>query len=133
MIRYDLVCDKDHRFESWFRNASAFDDLVSAGHLSCAICGSGSVRKALMAPAVSAEPRKPLTEKSNPLEEMRKHVEENSDYVGLSFAQEARDMHDGLIPHRPIYGQAKTDDAKKLVEDGVPVMPLPFIPSKKAN
>ena len=87
-----------------------------------------------MAPAVAAEPRQIDSDPvPKALEEMRKHVEGNSEYVGLSFAQEARDMHDGLIPHRSIYGQARTDEARKLLEDGVPVLPLPFIPTKKAH
>ena len=134
MIRYDLVCENHHRFESWFQNAAAFDSLKAAGHVSCAICGSASVKKALMAPAVSSDHAvAPSKSTATAIEEMRRHVEANSDYVGLSFAQEARDMHDGLIPHRPIYGQAKTEEARKLLEDGVPVLPLPFIPSKKAN
>ena len=65
--------------------------------------------------------------------EMREKVEKESDYVGTSFAKEARDMHDGVVPERPIYGEANLNDAKKLVDDGIPVVPLPFVPKKKAN
>jgi hypothetical protein len=53
--------------------------------------------------------------------------------VGTAFAKEARDMHDGLVPDRPIYGEANLAEARKLAEDGIPVMPLPFIPAKKAH
>ncbi|MEN8840515.1 MAG: DUF1178 family protein, partial [Octadecabacter sp.] len=62
-----------------------------------------------------------------------KDVEDNSDYVGKSFVDEARKMHDGEAPERAIWGEAKLDDAKKLVDDGVPVMPLPFMPKRKTN
>ena len=64
---------------------------------------------------------------------MRKQVEENSDYVGLNFAAEARQMHDGTLPARAIYGEAKPEEARQLIEDGIPVAPLPFMPRRKTN
>lgn len=144
MIRYTLTCDKDHHFESWFQTSDAFDALAASGHLACAICGSAKVERALMAPSVAAKNNgKEAREKANlsaphstveaELTALRKQVEENSDYVGMSFAQEARKMHDGEAPERAIYGEAKLDDAKKLIEDGVPVAPLPFLPKRKSN
>lgn len=67
------------------------------------------------------------------LQKMRSEVEANSDYVGDKFADEARAMHLGEAPERAIYGEAKLDEAKELIEDGVPVMPLPFVPGRKTN
>lgn len=134
MIRFNLKCDHDHSFESWFQSGDAFDKLVASGMVTCTTCGSTAVSKSIMAPAVStssdiAAPRP--TEAA--LAKLRDAVEKNSDYVGSSFVKQARDMHDGTIPERPIYGEARLDEAKKLVDDGIPVMPLPFIPRKKAN
>lgn len=131
MIRFTLTCDQDHSFESWFADNAACDKLMSAGMVTCAECGSTQVSKALMAPSVAAKGH--VTAPEAPLEKLKREVEANSDYVGMSFAQEARDMHDGVIPDRPIYGEAKPAEAKKLIEDGVPVLPLPFVPTKKAN
>ena len=128
MIRYTLSCDNDHHFESWFQNADACDSLVKSKRVTCVECGSSQVSKTLMAPAVAASVKAPA-----PLEALRKEVETNSDYVGASFAQKARDMHDGLIPTRSIYGEAKPPEARQLLEDGVPVLPLPFVPAKKVN
>ncbi len=89
-----------------------------------------------MAPAVqkSASPARPLSggEETN-LEKMRKEVEANADYVGADFATEARAIHDGDKPERAIYGQTNANDAKKLIDDGIPVLPLPFVPSKRTN
>ncbi len=138
MIRYTLICDKDHQFESWFQSSSAFERLAAAGHLTCAECGSGEVRLGLMTPSVastSAPPdlATPQSDAQTALAHMRKKVEDNSDYVGQNFAQEARKMHDGDAPARAIYGEAKLADAKKLIEDGVPVAPLPFVPKRKSN
>lgn len=136
MIRYTLKCSKDHSFDSWFRNAAAFDDQRAAGLVACAICGSTEVEKTLMAPAVAtSEP--PLTAPASPVEAalaaLRRQVEENSDYVGMNFAAEARAMHAGDAPERPIHGEARLDEARALIEDGIPVTPLPFLPARKAN
>lgn len=137
MIRYDLTCDKGHAFDSWFASAVAYDRLAGAGHVACPECGSAQVAKALMAPAVVAKAERALTTPRDPREaalaELRAQVEANSDYVGLSFAAEARAMHEGRAPERPIHGEAKLDEARKLIEDGVPVAPLPFLPARKAN
>jgi len=137
MIRYTLRCDNDHRFDSWFKSAAAYDSLAAAGMVSCGTCGSIKVEKTLMAPSVRHEGEHPLAAPADPREEalaqMRKQVEDNSDYVGLSFAKEARAMHLGEVPERSIYGEAKLDEARQLLEDGVPVMPLPFKPRKQAN
>ncbi|MGB2894495.1 MAG: DUF1178 family protein, partial [Albidovulum sp.] len=64
---------------------------------------------------------------------LRRQVEETSEYVGLNFAAEARAMHEGRVPERSIYGEAKADEARRLVEDGIPVAPLPFVPARKTN
>ena len=144
MIRYSLKCAADHSFDSWFQSATAFDALAASGHVTCPVCGSAEISKTLMAPAVSparnsATPSidKALSTPANPQEEalaaMRAEVEANSDYVGKSFVTEARKMHEGTAPPRAIHGEARLDEAKKLVEDGVPVMPLPFLPPRKVN
>ncbi|KFI26750.1 hypothetical protein CDV50_17605 [Haematobacter massiliensis] len=138
MIRYTLKCDRDHAFESWFQSAGAFDALEKAGQLACPSCGSSTVSKALMAPAVKpaeqeVRPLTQQTEQEKLLADVRRHLEENSEYVGMNFASEARAIHEGDAPDRAIYGEARADEARKLIEDGVPVAPLPFLPTRKAN
>ncbi|MFN3294718.1 MAG: DUF1178 family protein, partial [Gemmobacter sp.] len=107
------------------------------GHVACPECGSSKVAKALMAPSVVARPDRSLTAPRDPREaalaELRARIEAESDYVGLSFAAEARAMHEGRAPERAIHGEAKLEDARRLIEDGVPVAPLPFLPARKAN
>ncbi|TCM88132.1 DUF1178 family protein [Rhodovulum steppense] len=140
MIRYSLDCAEGHRFESWFQSADAFDKLHAAGLVACAICGGSDVAKGLMAPAVApdrAPPARPLSQPASPAEqalaELRRRIEAESEDVGLRFVKEARDMHDGLTPRRAIRGEARLDEAKKLIEEGVPIAPLPFVPGRKAN
>lgn len=138
MIHYALKCEKGHTFESWFKSAAAYDALAGSGHLSCAVCGSSKVSKAVMAPRVTTRPDGPalkdrLTDEQRAVAALRRQIEENSDYVGENFAAEARAMHLGDSPERSIYGEARADQAKALIEEGVPVLPLPFTPKKKLS
>ncbi len=128
MIHFALQCQSDHRFDSWFASNAAFDAQIAAAQVACPICGNTGVQKSLMAPSVQSNSlRAPQTPVETALSEMRRKVTENSDYVGLNFAAEARKMHSGEIDSRAIYGEAKLDEARALIEDGVPVMPLPFM------
>ena len=152
MIQYSLKCDKDHSFDSWFQSGAAFEKLLSAGMVTCAICGSSDVKKSIMAPRLTTSrnkttdtapeaPSKPatpsLSEPAHPaeqaLKELKNQIEKNSTYVGENFATEARAMHLGESPERQIHGEAKPEDAKKLIEDGIPVTPLPFMTGRKSN
>ena len=141
MIHYSLKCAEGHQFDSWFQSASAFEKLSRAGHVACAICGGTQVEKALMAPRVSHGQAKteeaPLSKPKTPAEQalatLKEQVEKHSTYVGGKFATEARAMHLGEAPERPIWGEAKPEEAKALIEDGIPVAPLPFTPTRKSN
>ncbi|PRY94439.1 hypothetical protein BCF33_0026 [Hasllibacter halocynthiae] len=151
MIRYTLRCAEGHVFESWFQDAAAYDRLALSGALACATCGGGGVEKSLMAPKVrparkAAEapvetsvgakaPAKPMgagmpDKLVRAMAELRAHVEAGTDDVGKDFARQARAMHEGEIEDRPIRGEATADEARSLLEDGVPALPLPF-PSRK--
>lgn len=135
MIRYSLKCANDHNFDSWFASSSAYDSLHKAGQIACPVCGNHEVSKSLMAPLVAAEDR-PLSAPSpeaDQITQLREAVEANSEDVGNRFATEARAMHEGAAPSRPIHGEAKITEAKALIEDGVPVVPLPFMSKSKAN
>lgn len=150
MIQFSLKCSEGHTFDSWFQSTDAFDKLSASGMVACVVCGSSDVTKAIMAPRV--RPARSAAKKTEPgtppepvslsapansaeeaLAEMRKQVEKNSDYVGMKFAEEARAMHNGDAPERSIYGEARLDEAKSLIDDGVPVAPLPFRPQRKMN
>jgi hypothetical protein len=137
MIRYALSCPEGHSFDSWFQSAAAFDGLQGAGQLTCPVCGSAKVAKSVMAPAVApsggADLSQPANEREAALARLRRHVEENSEYVGMEFVSEARRIHEGDAPERSIHGEARPDEARRLIEEGVPVAPLPFMPQRKVN
>jgi hypothetical protein len=158
MIRYSLACERGHAFEGWFPSSTAYDDLTARGLNTCAICGSPKVEKQLMAPSVStsrkraaqpaaetvdataASPEAAPVPVSAPLvteqearmramlRELHEHVKANTEDVGQSFPDQALKMHIGEIEHRPIRGKATADEAKALIEEGVPVAPLPPLP-----
>ena len=130
MIRYALKCREAHSFESWFRSSGAFDTLRSAGQVSCPECGATEVEKAPMAPGVATGT---ADKAEHPLARLRREIETKADYVGSRFAAEARAIHDGDAPNRPIWGEAALPEARALIADGIPAAPLPFLPRSKAN
>jgi hypothetical protein len=154
MIVFDLACRDGHRFEGWFGSSGDYEDQRARGLLECPACGSGEVSKAPMAPAVPAKgntrqevlaPQKqPMANTPIPAEvrkalaalaQVQAEVLKKSTWVGDKFAEETRKMHYGERDEAPIHGQATIAEAKALIEEGVPVAPLPFpvAPPDKLN
>ncbi len=149
MILYDLKCRKDHVFETWFRDSAAYEEQVAAGAIACPTCGSRRVEKALMAPRLAkggrahddaeggpggkmaAQMVKGTTEAAElmgQLRALRQKVEENCDYVGGAFAEEARKIHYGEKDPRNIYGETSDQQAEELHEEGVTFNRIPWAP-----
>lgn len=140
MIRFSLVCDRDHEFEAWFRSNDDFDTQSRRGFVECPACGSKKVGKALMAPSVSTGRKKEQIalamgeaqkQALAQLKAMAAKVRESADYVGDKFAEEARKIHFGESEARGIYGEATLDEARSLAEDGVEFMPIPVFPDEQ--
>ncbi len=151
MIKYELVCDSGHSFDSWFKSSAAYDEQVEGGLVECPVCQSTKVQKAIMAPAVRRTDRKskpkpslvPDTEeptvhvavnddKQKALRSMmlqlRNKMLEDAEDVGANFPEEARRMHDGDIPSRAIHGEATLAEAEALIEEGINILPIPSLP-----
>jgi hypothetical protein len=156
MIRYTLHCDRDHSFESWFQSSAAYDSQVKRKLVTCPVCGSAKVEKAIMAPQIVSKsgrrenpapvppaPADAATSGPTPLlmaqerelraklKELRDHIVKNADNVGERFPNEARAMHYGDKEHRPIYGEASAEEARSLIEEGIEVSPLPTLPDDR--
>lgn len=158
MIRYALRCDRNHEFESWFQSSSAYESQVKRKLVTCPICNSTKVDKAIMAPrivgkkgrgratpppeAIAAVPEAAPAgstslmmaqerELRSKLKELRDHIVKNADNVGERFPNEARAMHYGDKEHRPIYGEASPDEARALIDEGIEVSPLPTLPEDR--
>ena len=137
MIRFALVCSQAHEFEGWFRDNADFDKQQKHNMVSCPVCETQSIGKAIMAPSISTgQQREKITlamgdEQRRMMSEMRamtQKVKANADYVGDRFADEARKIHDGDIEPRGIYGEATNEEARSLIEEGIDFMPLPSFP-----
>ena len=142
MIVFDLACERSHVFEAWFGSGADYEAQRARGLVACPICGSAEVAKAAMAPAVPMKGNKgigvvPMRGGGPPapaemkamlaaLAQAQAKALEGSEHVGRRFASEARAMHDGDVPERPIHGQATLAEAKALAAEGVPVAPLPL-------
>ena len=142
MIHYALVCTKGHEFDGWFSSSAGFEEQVAVGDVRCPVCNSKKVRRALMAPAIArgGAPKvmndaqaEAMERVSQIMTALRHHVEENFDYVGDDFAEEARRIHYGETEHRDIYGETTLEEAQELIEEGVELAPLPSQPPSKAN
>ena len=149
MISFDLKCEKDHVFEGWFQGNAAYEEQIREGSVTCPVCGSTKIEKSLMAPAVSgtrkrsdAKPpamtRKALMETKQAAEarrtlaKLRDTIEENFDYVGPDFAEEARKIHYGEEDPRNIYGETSDEEANALDEEGVEVQRIPWLPRENS-
>jgi len=160
MIRYALVCEHGHEFESWFQDSAAYDKQAKRGLVTCPQCSSARVEKTIMAPRLSTTAKKqptpiqaqvpPAEAPADPatpapvamispqeqefrakLKELREHLIKNADNVGAKFPEEARKMHYGEIEHRSIYGVATPEEAKELSEEGIEFHPLPVLPDER--
>jgi hypothetical protein len=133
MIVFDLHCrDGGETFEAWFRSNADFDEQSSSGLVQCPFCNSTDIAKAPMAPRV---PRKGSGNPFARLAAAQAEMLRDSRWVGDEFAETARAMHVGDIPAEQVHGQATLADAKSLVEEGVPVapLPLPVVPPAQLN
>lgn len=153
MIHYDLRCDDGHEFDGWFKGSAAFDRLAKAKLLTCPQCGGSTVDRAMMAPRIAkrarpmptpmrdepaapAEAPKPAPALAGPipdglravLAKLRDEVESRCDYLGADFAEEARRIHEGSAPARGIYAEATPDDIESLLDDGIDITPIPWVP-----
>ncbi|TPG18717.1 DUF1178 family protein [Sphingomonas koreensis] len=146
MIVFDLRCGDGHIFEAWFGSSEAYADQRARQLIECPLCGDTAIDKAVMAPRIGAKgnreapaksPRSPHVVKAAmaALAQMQVKALESSTWVGADFSAQARSMHEGETQQSPIHGQASVADAKALIEDGVPIAPLPFpvVPPSSRN
>jgi hypothetical protein len=138
MIVFDLRCaDGCAVFEGWFSSGSDFAEQNERDLVQCPYCGSSSVEKAPMAPMVSRSdgPNEAVKEVLAELASLQTRLLDGSEWVGSDLPDTARAMHLGEIEARPVHGQASAEDAKSLIDEGVPVLPLPLpvVPPRQVN
>ena len=141
MIKFDLKCDNDHIFEASFDDSSSFEKQRKKKLIDCPYCGSSSVFKSVMAPNNSPQSNSLIKQKRNKakgfanynqqIKKLKDELEKNYTYVGKNFPEEARKIHYGEKEDKPIYGEATEKESKDLIEEGIPLIRLPFEKKQK--
>jgi len=135
MIKYNLKCENDHEFESWFSNSNEFDNLKKRKLLECIFCSSQTINKSIMAPMVTAKKNKnneinninlSLKNEKNKLLKLRKFVEENFEYVGENFSKKVREVYYDQENKKTIYGTTTQEERKELEEEGIDLLSIPW-------
>jgi hypothetical protein len=133
MIVFDLLCSNGHRFEGWFASSADHEAQAARGLIACPLCGDHTVSRAITAAAVPAKSnRRADVDPARQLLAMQRALEAESTWVGDDFATQARDLYERGAA-RAIHGRASADEARALIDDGIPVMPLPFAPKAIAD
>lgn len=139
MIKFSLVCEAGHGFESWFPDGASYDEQVRRGFVTCPECHSSRVLKAPMAPAVVSRrggdrplsaPDERMTAMRQAMVALRREIETRTENVGEAFPQVARAIHAGDEPERAIRGQANLVEVRALLEEGVRIAPVPMLPDE---
>ena len=140
MIRYDLFCENEHFFESWFKDSKSYQKQLEANEIACPKCNNSNISKSLMAPGI---PKKTNTKNgnviansssssiSNAIRKIRDEIKKNSEYVGDQFPEEARKIHYNEAEMRSIYGKASKKEITELVDEGIDIIQIPEIPDDK--
>ncbi len=150
MIVFDLKCSNDHEFEGWFASTEEYDQQIKKKQVICPICNSYKITKGLMAPNIQSKKsdnsKSNIKEKNNlqndkkinqkevliELRKLQKYIENNSDDVGNRFAEEARKMYYGETDSRAIRGEATSEEAEELNDEGIPFTRIPSLPREDA-
>ena len=136
MIKYNLKCQNDHEFESWFSDSSEFDNLKKKRLLECIFCFSKKINKSIMAPMVSSKKEnnnnlknfdKSLEKEKNNLLQLRKFVENNFEYVGANFSQKVREIYYDKSSKKTIYGSVTTQEKEELEKEGIDLLSIPWV------
>jgi hypothetical protein len=140
VIVYDLVCSLEHKFEGWFPASGEFDAQRKRGLLECPVCGDRQIERVPSAIRINREVGDaggPVTPAPlSPAEKAQRYlqwVHRNFEDVGTRFPEEARRIHHGETPQRRIRGQASRQEVESLVDEGVPVLPVPVLPGSDLN
>ena len=135
MIKYNLKCQNNHEFESWFSNSEEFDKLNKKNLLECIYCTSKKINKSIMSPMVSSKINKKKIElvnkdfenEKNKLLQLKKYIEKNFDYVGKDFSKKVREVYYDKKTKKAIYGTTTPEEREELAEEGIDLLSVPWV------
>ena len=136
MIKYNLKCNNDHEFESWFSNSKEFEKLNKKKLLECIFCSSKKIDKSIMAPTILNSKEKDnqidiidrdFKDEKNKLLNLRKYIEKNFDYVGKDFSKKVREVYYDKKNKKSIYGTTTPEEREELAEEGIDLLSIPWV------
>ena len=136
MIKYNLICHKEHEFESWFSNSLEFEKLKKKKLLECIYCSSKRIKKSIMSPMVSStcnlemfqnKLEKDLFKEKQKLQQLRKYIEKNYEFVGKNFSKRVREIYYDKNNKKTIYGSTTPKEREELADEGIDLLSIPWI------
>ena len=136
MIKYNLKCENNHEFESWFSDSSEFERLRKKKLLECILCPSKNIKKSIMAPMISVPnvldknddfSGKDFLKEKNRLKEIRSYIEKNFEYVGKNFSKRVREIYYDKKSQKAIYGNTTPEEREELAEEGIDLLSVPWV------
>ena len=136
MIKYNLKCENNHEFESWFSNSKEFDKLNKKKLLECIYCSSNKITKSIMAPMISGSKKdnerkdfldKKLLKQKSELLKLRNYIEKNFEFVGDKFSKKVREVYYNKETKKSIYGTTTPEERQDLIEEGIDLMSVPWV------
>ena len=132
MIKYNLKCQNNHEFESWFSDSKEFEKLNKKKLLECIYCSSKKISKSIMSPMISSVKGKKnlnkiLQAEKQKLLEIRKYVEKNFEYVGKDFCKKVRDIYYDRNSKKTIYGTTTPEERAELADEGIDLLGIPWV------
>jgi len=136
MIKYNIKCQNEHEFESWFSNSREFEKLKKKNLLECIYCSSKKINKSIMAPMILYSKKshtqnnkisKNFKSEKNKLINLRKYIEKNFNYVGKDFSRKVREIYYDKKNNKAIYGTATLKEREDLAEEGIDLLSIPWV------
>ena len=136
MIKYNLICDNEHEFESWFSDSLKFEKLKKKKLLECIYCSSKKIEKSIMSPMISNSKKlnfinnkfeRELLKEKKRLKQIRKYIEKNYEYVGKNFSKKVREIYYDKKSKKTIYGTTTPKEREELAEEGIDLLSIPWI------
>ena len=136
MIKYNLKCNNNHEFESWFSDSDEFNKLNKKKLLECIYCSSNKIQKSIMAPMLAGTKEKvnsidifdkQFLRQKNSLIKLRKHIEKNFEFVGDKFSEKIREVYYDKKTKKSIYGTTTLEQRKDLADEGIDLISIPWV------
>ena len=136
MIKYNLICEREHEFESWFSNSHEFENLKKKRLLECIYCSSKKIKKSIMSPMISNscnletsqdKLEKVLSKEKQKLQQIRKYIEKNYEFVGKNFSKKVREIYYDKNNKKTIYGSTTPKEREELADEGIDLLSIPWI------